>query len=395
MPHKNKKILQVHNRYRDLGGEDVVVAREKAMLEEAGYEVLQYIVSNEDVDTLSRKLKTAISLPYSLVQKRKLKLLLQKHKPDIVHVHNFLPILTPSIFYACKEEGVPVVLTLHNFRLLCSNGLLYREGTVCEKCVSKKWGLPAIKHGCYQNSSLKSIFPVVSNATHSSLDTWAKYIDKVIFLTEFSEEIFIKSHISFRPSQVTVKPNFVEDRGYSYEKEDYFLFVGRLSEEKGVLEVIEACVKTQSRLKIAGTGPLEATVNKLSLKYPFIEYFGFQNNIQLKGLYLKAKALITASKMYETFGLVIIESFSYGTPVITPNFGTASKIVTHGITGMYYDSATEGSLVTAINFIKLSVGNQFQINARNAFVNRFLKDRNVAMLKNIYAAVTECREITS
>lgn len=386
---KNKKILQVHNRYQDLGGEDVVVAREKKMLEEAGYQVVQYIVSNEELTTIWRKLKTALFLPYSFEYKRKLKQELQKHKPDVVHVHNFLPILTPSVFYACKEQGIPVVLTLHNFRLLCSNGLLYRDEAICEKCITKKWAIPAILHGCYQDSKAKSVFPVISNGLHSSLDTWARYIDKVIFLTEFSKEIFLRSHIAFQPTQIEIKPNFVEDRGYTYEKENYFLYVGRLSLEKGILDVIEACVRTNTRLKIAGTGPLIEHIKEMSLQHTFIECLGFQTSIQLQNLYLNAKALITASKMYETFGLVIIESFSFGTPVITPNSGTASTIVTHEINGVCYDSGVEDSLATAINLIKLDSGNQFQKNARNTFINLFLKDRNVEMLKKIYAAVTE------
>ena len=389
MPENNLKILQVHNRYQDLGGEDVVVAREKKMLEEGGNQVVQYIVSNKELSTILRRFKTALCLPYSFEHKRKLKRELQKYKPDVVHVHNFLPILTPSIFTACKEQGIPVILTLHNFRLLCSNGLLYRDEAICEKCITKKWALPAIQHGCYQESKLKSVFPVLSNGLHSSLDTWAKQIDKVIFLTEFSKEIFLRSHIRFKPSQIEIKPNFVEDYGFTYEKEDYFLFVGRLSLEKGILEVIAACIKNGTRLKVAGTGPLMDHIKKISLEHSYIECLGFQNTAQLQGLYLKAKALITASKMYETFGLVIIESFSYGTPVLTPQSGTASTIVTHGVNGICYDATEGDSLVTAINHIKMNVGTQFQMNARKTFENFFVKERNAQMLKNIYISSIE------
>lgn len=384
MPKKNKKILQVHNRYKDLGGEDVVVAREKAMLIEAGYDVQQYIVSNEKLTTLSRKLKTALFLPYSFEQKNKLKKYLKELKPDVVHIHNFLPILTPSIFYACKEEGIPVVLTLHNFRLLCSNGLLYRDGAICEKCITKKWAFPAIKHGCYQDSKIKSIFPVVSNGLHSSLDTWANYIDKVIFLTDFSKEIFMKSNIKFKPSQIVVKPNFVEDRGYCYDKEDYFLFVGRLSEEKGILKVMEACIITQSRLKIAGVGPLNEKVKDIADKHSFIDYLGFQNEEELKVQYLYARGLIFSSQMYEGNPLVILEALSYGTPIIAPDFGNSKIIIMNMKNGILYDPHKEKALPEILklyNSLDIDIITQ---GARQSFEKKYTKQINLLKLVNTY-----------
>lgn len=377
-------IAQLHNKYKNIGGEDVVVAREKELLEEQGHTISQYIVSNEGINTLSRKLKTAISLPYSYHQKKKVIAFLKKQKPDIVHVHNFLPILSPAIFYACKELDIPVVLTLHNYRLLCSNGLLYRDGNVCEECLSKRWGMSAIKNGCYQESSLASIFPVISNGLHSKKNTWTRLIDKVIFLSSFSKQIFDRSHIQFHPSQTVIKPNFVDDRGYSYEKEDYFLFVGRLSEEKGVLEILDACIKTNSSLKIVGEGPLEDQIKLTIEGYKNIEFLGFQNTKQLSQEYLKAKALINGSKMYETFGLTIIEAFSFGTPVITPSFGNAGKLITHTVNGIHYDHLEKGSLEKVLmSFDKNDLKN-LNKEARKTFKKDFTAIKNKELLEKIY-----------
>lgn len=380
----NKRILQVHNSYQDQGGEDVVVAREKEMLEEAGHDVSQYIVSNTDINTISQKFQTAISLPFSKTQKKKLERILKYNKPDVVHIHNFLPILTPSIFYACKKMRIPVVLTLHNFRLLCSNGLLYRKGRVCELCINKKWALPAIQNGCYQNSRIKSIFPVLSNALHTSLDTWSDCIDKVIFLTEFSKDVFLRSHIKFAPSQIAIKPNFVVDRGYTYDKENFFLFVGRLSQEKGIMNIIKACINTNSALKIVGTGPLEHQIRQLAIQYDFIDILGYKSELELQEYYLKAKALITASKMYETFGLVIIEAFSCGTTVIAPDLGAASTIIISGENGLLYDLTQKDSLEKTINNFDSTNQRELQENARKCFEYSFKKAINFEKLNNIY-----------
>lgn len=380
-------IVQIHNRYKDIGGEDIVVSREKLILEAAGHKVSQYIVNNNNINTLSRKLKTAVSLPYSVSQKKLIKTFLKETLPDVVHVHNFSPIITPSVFYACKELHIPVVVTLHNYRILCSNGLLFRDGKPCEDCITSKWGISAIKHGCYQKSKVATVFPVLSNALHGYLHTWLSYIDKVILLSEFSKNIFKKSHITFREQQVIIKPNFTEDRGYLYDKENYILFVGRLSDEKGIVNVIEACIKANKRLKIAGTGPLYEVVENYSHIHNNIEFVGNQDGEELSSLYKNAQALITASKMYETFGLVIIESFSFGTPVIAPSFGNAGQLVEHEGNGLHYTLDNVDDLAKAI--LKLDYQDQetMRKNARNTFLKNYTAQDNVSKLEEIYQSV--------
>ena len=380
-------IVQIHNRYKDIGGEDIVVSREKLLLESAGHKVSQYIVNNNDINTLSRKLKTALSLPYSVSQKKLIKAFLKDSSPDVVHVHNFLPVITPSIFYACKELHIPVIVTLHNYRILCSNGLLFRDGKPCEDCIKSKWGIPAIKNGCYQESKIATVFPVISNALHGHLETWSSYINKVILLSEFSHEIFKKSHITFRDEQVIVKPNFTEDRGYLYDKENYMLFVGRLSDEKGIVNVIEACIKANKRLKIAGTGPLLEVVENYSHLYNNIEFVENQDGEELSSLYKNAQALITASKMYETFGLVIIESFSFGTPVIAPSFGNAGQLVKDQYNGLHYRLDDVDDLAEAIEKTDHLDQEIMRNNARETFLKNYTAQQNVLKLLDAYKSV--------
>lgn len=379
------RIAQIHNKYRDLGGEDIVVQREKELLEDAGHKIVQFFVFNEKIKTSADRLKTALGIPYNFSSKRKVQAFLEREKPDVVHVHNFLPVLSPSVFYACKALNLPVVLTLHNFRLLCVNGLLYRNKHVCEDCISSKIAFSGIKHGCYQDSSVASIFPAISNGAHSSLGTWYDKIDKVIFLSKFSKEVFDRSHLSFKPEQVAIKPNFIVDNGYSYIKENYYLFVGRLSEEKGIRTVLEVFEINKKELIVVGDGPLRSEVDKASLRSSNIRCVGFQNSDQLKEIYMNARATVFASKMYEGLGLVNIESFSYGTPVIAPDFGNAGLLIESGINGLKYALGDAVSLEATIrdfeNFTKAETLNR---GARDSFEQQFTADKNLHLLEEIY-----------
>lgn len=378
------RIAQIHNKYTDLGGEDIVVAREKVMLEAAGHQVVQFFVSNADLNSKFKKLKAALKMTHNKTSERAVISFLKSTQPDVVHVHNFLPVLSPSVFEACKKENIPVVLTLHNFRLLCINGLLYRNNQPCEKCIGKSIATPGIKHGCYQDSSLISIFPTISNAINSKNQVWQNKIDKVIFLSEFSKQIFDKSHLKFRSSQIVIKPNFVLDKGKNFIKKDFYLFVGRISEEKGINTIIEAFEKNGKSLKIAGTGPM---LNELKANVHSsidIEFLGFQNQEQLAALYKNAKALLFASKMYEGNPLVILEAFSYGTPVIAPNFGNAGELVTEGYNGLKYTLNSSKSLVDTLQAFEKRDTIEISKNARETFIEYYTEKENLEMLEQIY-----------
>jgi len=380
-------VAQIHNQYLDKGGEDVVVEREYAMLIGAGHTVVQYFVSNAEVTTISKKVKTALSMPFSKSQKQLVINFLERENPDVVHVHNFLPVLTPSVFYACEELNIPVVLTLHNFRLLCINGLLYREGKVCEQCISKRIPLSGIAHGCYQDSSIKSIFPAATNAYHNFKGTWTSKIDQFIFLTEFSKSVFDRSALALPEGKTTIKPNFVEDRGYDFDKKDYYLYVGRLSQEKGLLTILEAFKRNGKKLFIAGDGPLRESVLKIAKDYPNIILKGFMNQQDLSLLYQKSKAVLIASLIYESFGLTIIEAFSHGTPVIASNIGNPNILVEERRNGFKFQAGDAISLNRVIATFEKSDTLMLSKNARQSFEDQYSEERNLKMLMNIYKNV--------
>lgn len=390
------KIAQIHNKYKEIGGEDIVVEREKKLLQEAGHDVVQYFVSNNDIISTKEKIYTSLSICYSLKFKKKVSAFLERELPDVVHVHNFLPILSPSVFFAASQLNIPLVLTIHNFRLLCINGLLYRNNKTCENCISKKVPIDGIKYGCYQNSKVISIFPTISNSIHTFMKTWQLKIDKVIFLSEFSKGVFSRSHISFRPEQMNVKPNFLEDKGFLYDKQDYFLYVGRISEEKGILTVIESFLDSGKTIKIAGTGPLQEKVLAYSKTHKNIIYLGFQEQQQLKDLYLHAKATIFASKMYEGLGLVVIESFSFGTPVIGPDFGNSGQLIKENYNGNKYEL---GNVTSLSEVIRLFEENQNQKelrkNARITFEEKFTAQKNLQILEKIYSESIENKKLNN
>ncbi|MDC7995009.1 glycosyltransferase family 4 protein [Altibacter sp. HG106] len=382
-------IAQIHNTYLDRGGEDIVVANEKKLLEGGGHQVSQYFVHNKEINTTGKKLKTALSLPYSFEQKRKVKTFLRHHKPDIAHVHNFLPVLTAAVFDACKELNIPVVLTLHNYRLLCINGLLYRDQQLCEKCLSKKFPTPGIQHACYQESRLASFFQATANAVHNYRKTWQHKIDAIIFLTQFQQSVFERSHLSFPKEKCYIKPNFAEDHGFSLDAGDYYLFVGRIATEKGIECIIEAFKKNGKHLVVVGTGPLLETLKAETQQHTNIVFKGEQNREQTQAWFKGAKATVFASRMYEGLSLVILESYSFGTPILAPDFGNGKYLIEHGKTGRHYKKGSAESLVKQIELFEQSDQGLLRRQARNKYEQEFTPTKNLEVLEGVYQMTTQ------
>lgn len=381
-------ILQIHNRYIHSGGEDFVIAQEKDILERDGHQVSQYFADNNAVNTAFLKVKTALKMPYNLAVKKNVSKYLKDLKPDVVHIHNVFPVLSPSVIDAAYELDIPIVVTLHNYRLLCINGLLYRDGEICTKCVDNSLALSGLLHGCYQNSNVKSIFPVITNHVHSKRKTWQNKVAKFIMLTKFTKSIFDNSYLNIPAHKIVIKANFAPDQAPLYNKEDYFLFVGRLAEEKGILSVVEAFIRTGNVLKIAGDGPLYFKLKQISFENTNILLLGFQTQKQLKELYSNARALVYASKWYETFGLVIIESFSFGTPVIAPDLGNASEFVENGLNGFKFNiDSLEDLICTVKKFKNSNIEQKLRLGARQSYLKNFTPQQNLQVLLDVYRSV--------
>lgn len=378
-------ILQVHNSYINRGGEDVVLEREKKLLINKGLKVSQYVVSNEVINSLGKRFTTVMNLPYSLKYKNELMHKLEHLKPDLVHLHNFFPLLTPSILYACHKKKVPVVLTIHNYRLLCINGLLYRDNKPCEKCIDKQTPLPGVLHKCYRNSVFASVMPVISNTIHNHIGTWENQVQTFIFLSPFTQSIFKKSHIQNIEEKAVIKPNFVEDKGFNLHKEDSYLFAGRLSEEKGIKTVLEAFSKNIKTLFIAGEGPLKSLVKDYDDQYNNINYLGFQNSKEMTLLLKRVKALVFSSVCYEgALSLVIIEAFSCGTPVIASNLGNSGFMVKNHVTGLTFDPKNAQMLIATIEEFENLDLMTLSKNARKEYENKYTPEKNALKLINVY-----------
>lgn len=330
-------ILLLHNRYQFVGGEDAVVAGEQQLLETAGHTVAKLEVSNDQINGLWGAAKTAMGVLYSHASRRAVQDVLQKVQPDVVHVHNFFPLLSPSVYDACIEARVPVVQTLHNYRLGCPNALLFRDGNVCEDCVGRfPW--PSVMHGCYRGSRAQTAIVAGMLAFHRLRGTWEDRVDAFIALTDFQKQKLVQ--MGLPEQKLHVKPNFVHDPGRSPEagKGDYLLFVGRLVPEKGIQTILRAYgdAKLQIPLKIVGTGPLyealRRQIRELSLD-GIVELVGQVSKDEVLTMMRQARALVLPSTCYEGFPMTIVEAFASGLAVVGSRIGGIASIIKEGETG--------------------------------------------------------------
>lgn len=243
------KVLIIHNFYQQSGGEDKVVEQESAMLRSRGIETEHYYVHNDSIQSrgLANMAKLAVEAAWSLPEFKRIKKLLLQVKPDVVHVHNFFPVISPSVYHACERLGIPVVQTLHNYRLICPAATFMRGNKVCEKCLHGTL-LHSIRHGCYRGSQLQTI-PVAAMIKFNDLiGTWQHKVSRYIALTEFARDKFAESGIPL--DRIAVKPNFIHHKTVKtqYDPNDrYLLFVGRISAEKGVRNLLQAWSQLEDR----------------------------------------------------------------------------------------------------------------------------------------------------
>ena len=380
------RILTVHNYYQIRGGEDECFEAEIELLREMGEEVEIYQENNDRVAKIG-KLRMAADTIWSKETYEKLKQRLIKKPLDVVHIHNFFPLISPSIYYAAKAQGIPVVQTLHNYRLLCPNALFFREGKVCEDCLGKFIPYPGIQHGCYRENKVASGAVATMLGVHRAMNTWSKMVDLYICLTEFAKQKFIQAGIP--AEKIVVKPNFVSpEPTVGSGKGGYALFVGRLSVEKGLDTLLAAWEQLgeQIPLKIVGDGPLAADVLKATKRSPHIEWLGRRPMSEVHDLMGEAMFLVFPSKWYETFGRVAIEAFAKGTPVIAANIGAIAEIVAPGKTGLHFEPGVPEDLV---NKVKWVLGNpdtmaQMRESARLEFEAKYTSKKNYQQLIEIY-----------
>ncbi len=384
------RVLILHNRYRIPGGEDVVVQAEKDLLESKGHCVALLEVNNDDITSIAAKVKVGINTIYSYHSKQLVLEKITSFQPEIVHIHNFFPVLSPSIYYACYENDIPVVQTLHNYRLFCANYSFFRDGKVCEDCLGKLFPWPGIVHRCYHNSLTGTTMVATMQFLHKILLTWSKRIDTYITLTEFSRQKFIQGNLP--KSKLVVKPNFLHiDPGPGKGNGNYALFVGRLSLEKGLDTMLKAWESLGKKipLKILGDGPLAQQVVYAEKQIPGVEWLGYQSKEKVFELMGEALVLIFPSQWYETFGLVVIEAFAKGTPLIAANIGAITELIDQERTGLLFRPGDSEDLQAKVEWMlnhPEKVTNMRR-EARAEFEAKYTAEQNYKSLMAIYEGV--------
>jgi glycosyltransferase involved in cell wall biosynthesis len=384
------KILLVHNHYKQAGGEDVVFEQERQLLQRAGHEVQTYCRSNYETDSYAgiKQLVLAQRMIWARDSYQDFTVLLQRQTPDLVHIHNVWFVISPSIYSACREAGVPVVQTFHNYRLLCPVGTFFREGKICEECVEH--GLAqSVLHACFKDSRPATAALALALAVHRVKRTWTCGIDSYIALSQFSRSKILQAGLP--AESVFVKPNFVHpDPGTSTDNREYAAFIGRLSPEKRVGTILKAWSQLPKcmELRIIGEGPdaeaLQLEATRLGLAS--VHFQGYLPRDQALGMLRRARFLIFSSELYENFPMTIAEAFACGVPVICSKMGAMQEIVEDGRTGLHFTPGDADDLAAKADWAwshperMRQMGNE----AREEFESKYTAEKNYALLMEIY-----------
>jgi len=380
------RILFVHNRYLIRAGEDAVWESEQKLLLERGHEVIAYTRDNREITRLSSP-RIGLRAVWSAEDYSAIRETIRQHRPDVVAIHNFFPLISPAAYYAARAEKAPVVQTLHNFRLLCLGSYLYRDGKLCEDCLGKLTPWPGIFHGCYRQNRVASSGVAAMLTAHKTLGAWRRMVDVYIALTDFAKAKFIEGGLP--AEKIVVKPNFVrDDPGIGKGDGKYALYVGRLSPEKGLDTMIAAWKELGQivPLKIVGAGALAGRVTEAASKNPAIEYLGTKTGGEVAELMKRASFLVFPSRWYEMLPMTIIESYASGTPVIASKLGSMNSLIEHGKTGLHF---RPGDVVDLIKQVKWAVSHPAELgamrgNARDEFEAKYAPDRNYEALMDVY-----------
>ncbi|RZI86208.1 MAG: glycosyltransferase [Rubrivivax sp.] len=375
------KILMVHNAYQQRGGEDSVVDAELALLRANGHEVVLHLRHNDEVDGASR-VSVASQALWSTQTSHDIKRLIEEFRPEVMHVHNTLPLVSPSVYWAANACGVPVVQTLHNFRLLCPQATFLREGKVCEDCLGKvPWR--AVRHRCYRDSAVQTGVVATMLSMHRALGTFQHKVSRYIALNQFCKAKFIEGGLP--AERICVKPNFVDWAPQpQWASRVGGLYVGRLSEEKGIQVLLEAMRQLPTHgVEIVGSGPFEAETRQVAGD----AYLGFLPLADIMSRLSGAAFLVLPSVCYEGFPRTLVEAFANGVPVIASRLGSMAELVTDGVTGLLFEPGNAADLATKVRWANehpqemLGMGQA----ARAEYEHRYTPERNCAELVEIYA----------
>jgi glycosyltransferase involved in cell wall biosynthesis len=392
------KVLVVHSRYKERGGEDAAVESEEQLLATEGHTVLPYYRDNTEIErfTIFQKAVlagTAVWSKKSLAEVRQVAL---EHKPDVAHFHNTLPLISPAAYSACRSIGIPVVQTLHNYRLLCPAATFFRDGRPCERCQEKKVPWPGVRYACYRGSRAATGTVAAMVAIHRVLGTWTDMVDLYIALSHFAKDKFIAGGLP--AAKIVVKPSFVyPDPGAERQVSDYALFVGRLSREKGLGTLLAALQQLGSKIPlfVIGDGPtrgeLEGLAERLGLSG--VRFFGHLDRQAVFAAMKRARFVVVPSECYESSPMTVVEAFACATPVIAAGHGALKEIVADQRTGLHFVPGDARDLAQKIEWAWTHPREMEEIGqaGRAEFRAKYNADRNYRVLMDIYSRAIESR----
>ncbi len=383
------RVLIVHNSYQVRGGEDAAVEREAAALARAGVAVETLIVSNDSIKSPIDRLRAAVEVAHAPRGIAAVEAAVAAFRPDVVHVHNAFPLISPAVHRAVRQKGVATVQTLHNYRLICANGMLTRNGSPCEDCVT---GSPyqAVRHGCYRDSRAGSLAVAHMIDHHRRRGTWSRDVDRFIALTDFARARFIEAGVP--GERISVRPNGLADPGPPFEgRRSGALFVGRLTAEKGVAVLAEATRTSRSGVTIIGEGALADTLAGA----PGLDFLGKRSADAAQDAMARAAVLVVPSLWYEGLPMVIAEAFAAGTPVIVSRIGALADLVEHGRTGLHVAPGDAAALSAALDWIAdhPEAARQMGRAARAAFLERWVEPVTTRSLMSIYGEALASRAL--
>lgn len=391
-----RRVLQVHTRYRQAGGEDRAVEAERVLLEEAGLDVRQVIFDNADLResrSLAGDLRLAASAVWSRSAADRVASAIRGQRPQVVHIHNTFAAASPSVVRAAAAMGVPVVQTLHNYRVVCPAATLFRAGHPCTDCVGAPVPFPAVVHACVRGSRLQSAVAAATVTAHRALGTYSRHVNRYIALTAFQRRLVMGA---LPPDRVVVIPNFLEpDPGEGTEDRSGVLFVGRLSQEKGVAPLLAAAELEPDIISVAGDGPLVESVGKAAARGR-LRHLGSLGAHAVLDAMKRSIALVVPSVWYEGFPVVVLEAFATGTPVIASRIGSLVELIDDGISGMLVGPGDGAGLATQVRW---AVDHRAEMatmgaNARRRWEERYRGLAHLAELREVYEDAASPRRPT-
>lgn len=381
------KVLVIHCAYQVKGGEDTVVEEEIKLMQSLGITVELLLFDN----TKHAMLKF-LQLPFNLSSYIKTRKKLKEYQPDVVHIHNLHYAGSASVIYAVKRSRIPIVMTLHNYRLICPSAILYFNQKLFLDSLHQKFPWAAVRKAVYKNSVLLTFWLSVSIQLHKWLGTW-KYCSRFIVLSNDAKTFFTKAATKLDDEKITIKPNFCADaRLQTSPRSDHFLYVGRLSEEKGIDVLLDAFAGSSLELKIAGQGHLQKKVADYSRQFRNIEFLGSLSKTEVLLQMQSCTALVFPSNWLEGMPLTIIEAFACGTPVIASNVGVMRSMIEEKYNGLFFETDRKEDLLNKLNEWQSLPGNrklQYSKNARITYEKKYTPQVNAKQLLSIYNAVLD------